>query len=133
MMAARPNVRMRTACVLLVALLAGWPRPGLPADGWQAEPEPVLIAGQLTDWDDFQVGSPCVVPADKGWRMYFEGARLDEDGLSQGIGVAMSDDGLSWRKHENNPVAAVESSDELRLPTNVSCFRSSAGCRTNRG
>jgi hypothetical protein len=86
-------------------------------DGWQAEPEAALIAGQLTDWDDFQVGSPCIVPVDKGWRMYFEGARLDEDGLSQAIGVAQSDDGRTWRKHENNPVIAAESPEELRHPT----------------
>ena len=117
-MAERPGTRkMIPRMLLAVVLLAGRAHSGFSADGWQAEPEPVLIAGQLTEWDDFQVGSPCVVSVDKGWRMYFEGARLDEDGLSQGIGVAMSDDGRTWRKHENNPVLVVENPEELRFPT----------------
>ncbi|MEX2287127.1 MAG: hypothetical protein WD648_08565 [Planctomycetaceae bacterium] len=117
-MTERPGTRTTIPRILLAAaLLAGRAHSGFSADGWQAEPEPVLIAGQLTDWDDFQVESPCVVPVDKGWRMYFEGTRLDEEGLTQGIGVAMSDDGRNWRKHENNPVVSLESPDELRLPT----------------
>jgi hypothetical protein len=96
--------------MLVITLAAGSVTFAFAADVWQTESKPALSPGQLTDWDDFQVGSSCVVPVDGGWRMYFEGARLDEDGLSQGIGVAMSDDGRAWRKHEDNPVVAADTS-----------------------
>jgi hypothetical protein len=117
-MAEQPRLRkMTTRIFLAVALLAGRAHSAFSDDGWQTEPEPVLIAVPLTEWDDFQVGAPCVVLAGKEWRIYFEGARLDENGLSQGIGVAMSNDGRTWRKHSHNPVFVLEDADELRSPT----------------
>jgi len=115
----RPRATLTTIrrALLAFALLMGRNCSAFPADGWQAEPEAVLTPGQTADWDDFDVGSPSIVAADKTWRMYFEGGRLDESGLSPAIGVAMSEDGRTWRKYESNPVLSLESPEDLGRPT----------------
>jgi hypothetical protein len=76
--------------------------PGSP--GWQLEEAPALAPGNLRDWDDFRVGYPCVVRVGDQWRMYYEGTALDDRGLSTGIGMATSRNGVKWQKVSQKPM-----------------------------
>jgi hypothetical protein len=68
----------------------------------------------LNDWDDFQVADPSVVRTRDDWRMYYVGARLDENGYASAIGVAVSDDGRTWRKDPRNPLILPDEPLESR-------------------
>lgn len=87
---------------------------GVSANEWQRLPAPVLQPGPLNDWDDFQVADPSVVRTRDDWRMYYVGARLDENGYASAIGVAVSDDGRTWRKDPRNPLILPDEPLESR-------------------
>jgi hypothetical protein len=76
--------------------------------------QPILARGARDEWDDRHVQQPSVirVPDDQGgpfagkYLMYYRGRNA---GLTQsGVGVALSDDGLTWRRAEINPVLPYE-------------------------
>jgi hypothetical protein len=66
-----------------------------PAGPWVADPDPVLRAGELGAWDDSGIDFPAVVPMGGGYLMLYGG--LDGSDTTR-IGVATSDDGITWRK-----------------------------------
>ena len=66
-----------------------------PAGPWVADPEPVLTTGELGAWDDSGIDFPAVVPMGSGFLMLYGG--LDGSDTTQ-IGVATSDDGITWQK-----------------------------------
>jgi SAM-dependent methyltransferase len=73
-------------------------------DSWRRMPaEPVLRGG--LGWDDGGVAAGSVLRVDGGYRMYFSGR--DPGGTWRGVGIAESDDGLSWRKRPD-PVLRLE-------------------------
>ncbi len=69
-----------------------WARP----DG-----NPVIRASGQRNWDELWVFAPSVIPADGGWACWYGGFTTDGD---FGIGHATSPDGLTWTKHDPNPV-----------------------------
>jgi hypothetical protein len=62
---------------------------------------PVIKVGQKGMWDDQTLG--CFAVVDNGAEFYFysEGARL---GQAKNIGMAVSQDGIAWTKHDQNPL-----------------------------
>jgi hypothetical protein len=89
--ATRLTARKVTIHVIVGVMTAACHGPFLlTADEWRPEPTPAVEPGPLNDWDDFQVGAPCVVRGPNGWRMYYVGARLDERGFSSALGVAVT-------------------------------------------
>ena len=71
---------------------------------WQRVPaEPVLRGG--LGWDNGGVAAGSVLRVAGGYRMYFSGR--DPSGCWRGVGIADSDDGVSWRKRPE-PVLRVE-------------------------
>jgi hypothetical protein len=78
------------------------PGPGGP---WVADPEPVLELGESGAWDDSGIDFPAVVPMGGGYLMLYGG--LDGTDTSR-IGVATSDDGITWHK-DPEPVLQADS------------------------
>lgn len=73
-----------------------------PLGPWTVDPEPVLTPGEAGAWDGASVTAPSVVKTeDGGYLMYYAGGDATRGG---GIGLATSDDGISWTKHGDNPL-----------------------------
>lgn len=100
------------------------------ADGpWTTSPGPVLTVGPVGAWDEVAVTNPSVVEVDGRYLMYYDGNRGDDPGRGdRSIGLAYSDDGRTWVKHddpattgallaESDPVlaAGVEEWDSTRV------------------
>lgn len=69
-----------------------------PTGPWTPDEAPILVSGSEGTWDGQQVGVPYVVRTEDNYLMYYSG--FDEDGTMR-IGLAMSDDGINWEKHDN--------------------------------
>lgn len=69
-----------------------WVRP----DG-----DPVIRASAQQDWDELWVFAPSVIPDGDDFECWYGGFTTDGD---FGIGYASSPDGLTWTKHDPNPV-----------------------------
>lgn len=79
------------------------------ADGihWARHPEnPVLFRGNPGEWDERWIESPCVLKTDSLYYMWYTGVSTD---WKIQVGLAVSDDGVHWTKHETNPVFSPSS------------------------
>lgn len=70
-----------------------------PLGPWTPDPEPLLLPGTDGAWDDLQVSHSRVIRTDDGYRMYYSGYNQRR---TMAIGLAFSDDGITWEKY-NNP------------------------------
>jgi hypothetical protein len=82
------------------------PAPGGP---WIADPEPVLPLGEAGAWDDLALDFPAVVSMGGGYLMLYGGIDGNE---TTRIGVATSDDGITWHK-DPEPVLSADSCGKL--------------------
>jgi len=68
---------------------------------WQKNGSPVLDVGPRGSWDERGVGDPYVIRAGRSYYMFYLGM---DRARRQRLGVAMSDDGLTWYKLRSNPI-----------------------------
>jgi beta-fructofuranosidase len=68
----------------------------------------VLGPGPPGSWDDLAVWTGSVISVDGHWAMLYTGISHRERGAVQRIGLATSDDLVSWRKHPANPVLEAD-------------------------
>ncbi len=68
-----------------------------PEGPWLADPEPALVPSE-SGWDRFEVKYPCVVKVDGEYLMYYQGTHSSNGIIS--FGLATSEDGISWTRHE---------------------------------
>lgn len=68
---------------------------------WQRNGPPVLTAGPRGSWDERGVGDPDVIRIGQRYYMFFLGM---DRARRQRLGVATSDDGVTWYKLRRNPV-----------------------------
>ena len=68
---------------------------------WEKLPEPVLPLGPRGAWDERGVADPYVVRIEGRFYMYYLG---QDRARRQRLGVAVSEDGVHWRKLRSNPV-----------------------------
>lgn len=66
---------------------------------WSVLPD-ALAPGPLGSWDDSSTWTGSVVRHEGRWAMLYTGTSSVEDGLVQRVGLAESDDLVSWRKHD---------------------------------
>ncbi len=87
-----------------------------PLGGWELRDEPALSPGSASAWDGAQISDPMVVREADGYRMYYSG--FDADGVRR-IGLAESDDGLTFTKHDDGATTAtpVAASDPVLVPS----------------
>ena len=68
---------------------------------WDKSPHnPILTRG--SSWESAWVGMPCVI-YDGRWKMLYEGC----DGTHSQIGMATSNNGITWTKYGRNPVLTI--------------------------
>ena len=87
-----------------------------PLGPWSINPEPVLSMGAAGEWDGGQVSQANVHKLQDEYRMYYTGA--DNRGFMR-VGLARSDDGITWTKHDDTKTTEglFASSDPLIQPT----------------
>jgi predicted GH43/DUF377 family glycosyl hydrolase len=87
------------------------PRIGLARatglERWEKLPEPVLSPGPRGAWDERGVADPYVIKAGGRLYMYFLG---QDRARRQRLGVAVSDDGVTWTKSLTNPIMELGAS-----------------------
>jgi hypothetical protein len=78
-------------------------------EDWVVYPEPLLLPGGAYEWDRSAVWSPYVFSDSNGFRMYYWGQPGMDFNSDNGVGVAISEDGVTWQKSlpgENDPSGA---------------------------
>lgn len=87
-----------------------------PLGPWTPDPEPILLPGADGEWDDLQVSHSRVVRTEDGYRMYYSGYSQRQ---TMAIGLAFSDDGLTWTKYDipDTTEAPYEDSDPVLVAT----------------
>jgi predicted GH43/DUF377 family glycosyl hydrolase len=68
---------------------------------WQKNGSPVLEVGPRGSWDERGVADPYVIRAGRSYYMFYLGM---DRARRQRLGVAMSDDGVTWYKLRSNPI-----------------------------
>ena len=67
-----------------------------------------LGPGPSGAWDDLATWTGSVIEHEQLWYMLYTGISRAEAGLVQRIGLAVSDDLITWRKHPGNPVIEAD-------------------------
>lgn len=71
---------------------------------FRKDPKPVLDVGPYQSWDERAVADPYVIETGGWLYMYYLG---QDRAVRQRIGVARSQDGVSWQKLRTNPVVEI--------------------------
>lgn len=74
---------------------------------WTVLPD-ALRPGPPGAWDDLATWTGSVIEHDGHWYMLYTGISQADDGLIQRIGLAVSEDLVTWRKHPANPVIEAD-------------------------
>jgi beta-fructofuranosidase len=76
---------------------------------WTRVPD-ALVRGDAPAFDDVATWTGSVVRAADGtWHMFYTGGTERDGALIQSIGLATSDDLITWHKYEGNPIASADS------------------------
>jgi predicted GH43/DUF377 family glycosyl hydrolase len=70
---------------------------------WTKSEEPVLTSGRRGEWDSDFISTPVLVKDNGSYRMYYTGGEDLVSFTKIYIGMATSDDGITWKKF-NNPL-----------------------------
>jgi hypothetical protein len=84
-------------------------------EDWNLHPEPLLLPGDSSSWDRAVVWSPYVFVERDGYRMYYWGQPSNDFNADNGIGIALSADGIIWQKALPNASDQVGGSSNLLL------------------
>ena len=80
-----------------------------PDGEWTRDSEPVLTAGDADTWDSGYIMPHSVIVTDEGYRMYYSGGQDYLVPLPRLIGVAISEDGITWDNlGEDQPINQVD-------------------------
>jgi hypothetical protein len=93
------------ALAVCLCLLAGF-AAGAPekSGAWRVDPEPALVPGLPHSWDDYAIATPTILRQPNKLALWFEGVAFDSSGLHRAAGLAESNDGNTWTKHDQNPL-----------------------------
>ncbi len=67
-----------------------------------------LQPGLPGSWDDLATWTGSIIQSNKVWYMFYTGVNHLEKGLIQRIGLATSNDLISWNKHAHNPIIKAD-------------------------
>ena len=74
---------------------------------WDVLPDALTPASDDRAWDNFTTWTGSVIGHLGIWHMFYTGTSHAEKGLVQRIGVATSDNLVSWKRYEENPVIII--------------------------
>ena len=92
---------------------------------WTRVPD-ALVRGDHGDWDDLATWTGSVVQHPDGtWFMFYTGVTMTPRGPLQRVGVATSDDLVTWHKSSQNPVLEADARwyERLEAPPHDGAFR----------
>ncbi|WP_420643532.1 family 43 glycosylhydrolase [Candidatus Leptofilum sp.] len=76
---------------------------------WEILPDALAPSPEKSNaWDNFTTWTGSIIQYDGLWYLFYTGGNRAEKGLIQRIGLATSDDLLTWHKHDNNPVLEAD-------------------------
>lgn len=76
---------------------------------WEILPD-AISPSESPAWDSWTTWTGSVVKDDDGkWWMFYTGTSRETKGEVQTIGAAVSDDLVTWRKHDSNPLVVADS------------------------
>ncbi len=102
-----PRILLTTLLLPLTTTLAAEPPDLNPAGTWVETPfaQPVIDRGPANTWEHYAVDNPYVFcDAGKFYCFYEAQDRPFPQGGREQIGLAVSDDGLAWKKGPHNPI-----------------------------
>ncbi|PZG24242.1 glycosyl hydrolase family 32 [Micromonospora craterilacus] len=68
-----------------------------------------LVPADSPSWDDLATWTGCTVRGpDQRWYLFYTGVGRAEDGLVQRIGLAVSDDLVTWHRHGDGPIVVAD-------------------------
>jgi predicted GH43/DUF377 family glycosyl hydrolase len=77
--------------------------------------EPVLTHGADDSWEADAVSAPMLFQTDSGYEMFYmgfirnsSGRYVGFEGFNLWLGYAISEDGITWEKHADNPIMNIE-------------------------
>ncbi len=76
---------------------------------------PVLVPGNLGEWDDFKIGSPSVLEEDGIYRMWFRGCHFVGRDYGCAVGEASSSNGITWQKKKSPVLTLADPSESKGL------------------
>ena len=59
-------------------------------------------------WDDYTTWTGSIIQHEGRWHLFYTGSKRSESGLVQRIGLATSEDLLTWHKHPDNPLIEAD-------------------------
>ncbi|GIJ78712.1 beta-fructofuranosidase [Micromonospora phaseoli] len=75
---------------------------------WRLLPD-ALVPADAPAWDDLATWTGCTVRGpDRRWYLFYTGVDRAHDGLVQRIGLAVSDDMVSWHRHGDGPLVQAD-------------------------
>jgi beta-fructofuranosidase len=75
---------------------------------WRLLPD-ALVAADAPAWDDLATWTGCTVRGpDARWYMFYTGVSRAERGLVQRVGLAVSDDLITWHRHGTEPLVEAD-------------------------
>jgi predicted GH43/DUF377 family glycosyl hydrolase len=77
------------------------------------ESDPVLLGGEIGDWDGQQSWGAGVQQSDNAWEMTYTGGATTGGVYQAQVGYAHSDDGIHWTKYADNPIISVDDHSTL--------------------
>jgi beta-fructofuranosidase len=75
---------------------------------WSVLPDALGPSEDLDAFDNCTTWTGSIIRHEKAWFMFYTGTRQQEQGLVQRIGVATSEDLITWSKHPENPVIEAD-------------------------
>lgn len=75
---------------------------------------PVLDLGAMGSWDSHSIYNPTVLKVEDRYYMWYSGVSLEDKKWIVKIGLAISDDGVSWTKYDNNPILSYDKEWEIQ-------------------
>ncbi|MFD6756981.1 glycoside hydrolase family protein [Micromonospora gifhornensis] len=75
---------------------------------WQLVPD-ALVPADSPGWDDLATWTGCTVRGPDGrWYLFYTGVGRAEDGLVQRVGLAVSDNLITWHRHGDGPLVEAD-------------------------
>lgn len=74
---------------------------------WQVLPD-ALRPGEPGSWDDVATWTGSIIRHDAMWHMFYTGTSHREGGRVQRVGLATSDDLITWHKHDHRPLIEAD-------------------------
>ena len=75
---------------------------------WEILPDALVPSKHADVFDNLTVWTGSIIKQDNTWYMFYTGTKREEQGKVQRIGMAISEDLMYWRRHQDNPIMVID-------------------------